>query len=89
MPKSKTLLVTWGAAERPCPMERVSAHTIDRVATEAARAANPDAPPVFRTMIYGTPREVPNSLYYRRRLAAGDLQLAPKRSTRKKSETEG
>lgn len=60
----KTLTVIWGNPGVPCPMAR-KVKVINKAGVDI-------------TMIYGTPIDVPNSMYYRRAITKGDLAIVPK-----------
>lgn len=61
MAGEKTLTVVWGREGVPCPKVR--------------KQIRIDAEGVDRSCIYGEPVEVPNTRYYRRRIAVGDLRV--------------
>lgn len=93
--KPTTLTVKAASAEVPVPKEGAHRHKVDKKKTAAKleklgiRPADAKACHlVFRTMIYGK-TEVPNTLYYQRRIAAGDLVVVePETGKAKKAKGE-
>lgn len=80
MPKPTTLTVKAAKAGIPVTKEGTHRHKTDKKKTAAKLKKLGIAPAdaracdlVFRTKIYDEPVEVENTLYYQRRIAAGDL----------------